>query len=66
MTTTTVLDAPAVGARYRKLSTGRTWHVDRISGSGLIVLTEEFYGTDCDLREYVTLGELSTDYSAAC
>ena len=65
MTALTDSDAPAVGARYRKQSTGRTWHVERISDSGLIVLTEEFYGPECDLREYVTPGELATDYAAA-
>lgn len=65
MTTQAVLDAPAAGTRYRKLSTGRTWHVDRISTAGLIVLTEEFYGEDCDLREYVTPGELAAGYASA-
>lgn len=63
MTTITVSNAPAVGARYRKLSTGRTWHVDRISDAGLIVLTEEFYGEDCDVREYETPGELAAGYA---
>lgn len=63
MTTLTVSDAPAAGARYRKLSTGRTWHVERISGSGLVVLTEEFYGEDCDVREYETPAELAAGYT---
>lgn len=65
MTTLTVSDAPAAGARYRKKTTGRTWHVDRISPSGLIVMLEEFYGADCDMREYVTAGELAAGYAAA-
>lgn len=62
MTTLTVSDAPAAGARYRKLSTGRTWHVERISDSGLIVLVEEFYGSDCDVRDYETPAELAAGY----
>lgn len=65
MTTLTVRDAPTVGARYRKYSTGRAWHVDRISTAGLIVLTEEFYGEDCEVREYVTRDELADGYTAA-
>lgn len=65
MTTLTDSAVPAAGARYRKQSTGRTWHVDRVSPSGLIVLLEEFYGADCDVREYVTAGELAAGYAAA-
>lgn len=63
MTTLTVTDAPAVGVRYRKRSTSRTWHVSRICDSGLIGLSEEFYGTDCERRDYVTHAELGTEYS---
>jgi hypothetical protein len=63
MTTRTVSDAPAAGARYRKHSTGRIWHVERISEAGLIVLTEEFYRGDCDVREYETPEELAASYT---
>lgn len=62
---TLTLEAPAAGARYRKQSTGRTWHVDRISDCGLLVLTEEYYGEDCVVREYVTPDELATVFTAA-
>ncbi|MFB9714154.1 hypothetical protein [Arthrobacter methylotrophus] len=61
MITTAV--APAAGARYRKQSTGRTWHVDRITEAGLISLTEEFYGSDCERRDYVTHAELGAEYA---
>jgi hypothetical protein len=60
---TLTLDAPVAGARYRKRSTGRTWHVSRISDSGLIGLSEEFYGTDCERRDYVTHAELGAEYA---
>lgn len=62
MTTLTVLDAPAVGARYRQSSTGRAWHVSKICDSGLVSLVEEFYGADCERRGYVTETELGSDY----
>lgn len=65
---TTVLEAPtvpAIGARYRKQSTGRAWHVERICSSGLIALSEEFYGPECEMREYVTGDELVFDYAPA-
>ncbi|QOT19251.1 hypothetical protein [Paenarthrobacter sp. YJN-5] len=65
MTALVAPSAPAAGARYRKHSTGRTWHVDRVTGSGLISLTEEYYGIDCDVREYVTTDELGRDFDAA-
>ena len=55
--------APAVGARYRKNSTGRTWHVSKMCDSGLISLTEEFYGADCDRRDYLTETELAAEYA---
>jgi hypothetical protein len=60
-----VLEAPAVGARYRKLSTGRVWNIHRLCDSGLIGLTEDFYGADCDVRDYVSLEELAQDYAPA-
>jgi hypothetical protein len=63
MATLTASDAPAVGTRYRKLSTGRIWHVERVSVAGLIVLLEEFYGGDCDVREYETPDELAAGYT---
>jgi len=62
MTTLTASDAPAVGTPYRKRSTGRTWHVSRICDAGLIGLSEDFYGTDCERRDYVTGTELGTEY----
>jgi hypothetical protein len=65
MTTLTIAPAPAAGARFRKQSTGRTWHVDRITESGLVALTEEYYGEGCDMREYVTADELAADYAPA-
>lgn len=65
MTTLTVLRAPAIGASYRKHSTGRAWHVARISGSGLIRLTESFYGAGCDVSCYVTNTELGSEYEPA-
>jgi hypothetical protein len=61
--TTLTIAPPAAGARYRKLSTGRTWHVERISDCGLIVLLEEFYGEGCDVREYETPAELAAGYT---
>lgn len=64
MTTLTVPDAPAVGARYRKHSTGRTWNVSEICGSGLISLIEKHYGADCEIRGYVTYAELAAEYDA--
>ncbi|MET4144064.1 hypothetical protein [Arthrobacter sp. UYCo732] len=60
--TTLTLDASAVGARYRKHSTGRTWAVTRICDSGLIGLVEEFYGAGCERRGYVTWTELGSEY----
>ncbi|HEX9087425.1 MAG TPA: hypothetical protein VF867_07875 [Arthrobacter sp.] len=65
---TTVLEAPtapAIGVRYLKQSTGRAWHVVRICNSGLIALSEEFYGPECEMREYVTRDELAGDYAPA-
>jgi hypothetical protein len=62
---TTTLAAPAVGARYRRLSTGRVWHVRCLAESGLIGLTEEFYGPECDVRGYVTAEELAAEYTPA-
>jgi len=62
MTTLAVPDAPAVGARYRKHSTGRTWHVSRLCDAGLIGLSEDYYGTDCERRNYVTGPELASEY----
>ncbi|MBG0738656.1 hypothetical protein IV500_04375 [Paeniglutamicibacter antarcticus] len=63
MTTTTLLDTPAVGARYRRHSTGRIWHVTRICDSGLIALTEDFYG--CEARDYVSLTDFADAYEPA-
>lgn len=59
---TLTIAAPAVGARYRKHATGRTWHVSRICDSGLIRLSEEFYGADCERSSYVTDNELAAEY----
>lgn len=63
MSMNTAPAVPTAGARYRKQSTGRTWHVDRITGSGLISLTEEYYGADCDVREYITAEELAQEFA---
>lgn len=56
--------APALGARYRQHSTGRSWRVLRICDSGLIGLGEEYYGSDCERRGYVTDTELGAGYEA--
>lgn len=58
-----VLEAPAVGARYRKNSTGRLWHIRCLNDSGLIGLAEDFYGPECEVRDYVTKDELAADYA---
>ncbi|ACL42406.1 hypothetical protein Achl_4455 (plasmid) [Pseudarthrobacter chlorophenolicus A6] len=63
MTTLLAPAAPAVGARYRNHSTGRTWHVLKICDSGLISLGEEYYGTDCERRVYLTDEELGAGYA---
>lgn len=62
MTTLTMPAAPAIGERYRKNATGRTWRVSRICESGLISLSEEYYGADCERRGYVTGIELGAEY----
>lgn len=62
MTTLTAPGAPAVGARYRRNTTGRRWRVNSICDSGLISLVEGFYGTDCERRDYVTVTELGAQY----
>jgi hypothetical protein len=62
--TTTMTGAPAAGSKYRKRSTGRIWHVERISDSGVFAMTEEFYGPLCDVRDYVTPAALAEDYEA--
>lgn len=62
---TMTLARPALGARYRRHTTGRVWHVRCLSESGLIGLTEDFYGPDCEVRGYVTAEELALDYQAS-
>lgn len=59
---TITLAKPTLGARYRRHTTGRVWHVRSLSESGLIGLTEEFYGPECEVRGYVTADELAADY----
>lgn len=65
MTMITSAGAPAAGSRYRKQSTGRTWRVDRVTEAELISVTEEYYGADCDVREYVPTDELSQEFAPA-
>lgn len=60
---TTTIAKPVLGARYRRNSTGRVWHVRCLNDSGLIGLTEDFYGPDCEVRGYVTRDELAADYA---
>lgn len=62
MTSPTVPTTPAVGARYRKHSTGRTWHILKVCDSGLISLGEEYYGADCERRVYLTDDEQAAGY----
>lgn len=62
---TITLEAPALGGRYRKLSTGRVWHIHALHTPGVIGLTEEFYGPDCEVRGYVSPDELASDYAPA-
>lgn len=62
--TTKTHDAPAVGTTYRRRSTGRVWHLERITESGLPPLAEEFYGPDCDVRDYVSPAELTEKFDA--
>lgn len=63
MTTFVVPAKPAAGVRYRRRTTGRTWLVSRICDSGLVRITEEFCGTDCERTGYVTEAELASEYS---
>lgn len=63
--TTLTLAAPAVGSRYLSHVTGRRWHVSSIGPTGVIALTEEFYGPDCEHRSYVTGAELAAEYDPA-
>lgn len=60
--TTTMTGTPAAGSKYRKRSTGRIWHIERISDSGAFAMTEEFYVPHCDVRDYVTPAELTENY----
>lgn len=62
---TPTLAVPAVGSRYHCRATGRPWHVDHISPEGVVCLKEEFYGPECERRDYVTGSELTTDYDPA-
>jgi hypothetical protein len=62
---TLTLAAPAVGTRYTSHATGRPWHVDHVSAEGVVCLKEEFYGPECDRRDYVTGAELAADYDPA-
>lgn len=64
MDSTTAPDAPAIGALYRKRSTGRNWHVYKICDSGLIGLSEDFHGIHCSVRDIVDRDRLAQDYEA--
>lgn len=65
MSTLTAPATPAVGSQFTSHATGRTWHVSSVGDSGIIGLTEEYYGPNCERRSYVTGEELAADYDPA-
>lgn len=65
MSSLTAPAAPALGSRFTSHATGRTWHVSSVGDTGVIGLTEEYYGADCERRSYMTGDELAADYDPA-
>lgn len=63
--TAAAVPAPTVGARYTNHSAGRPWHVDHVSSAGVVCLKEDFYGPECERRDYLTGAELASDYDPA-
>lgn len=61
---TSTLVAPAVGTRYRKLATGRIWHIHRLCDSGLIGITDD-QGDGAEIRDYITSEGLAASYRPA-